>query len=59
MEVVVLTTMHDAGLIEIPVFSGMVAMAVVCTVLAASVVRLCQRLDDRRNPVDAFARRTG
>ena len=42
MEVVVLTTLHDAGLIGVPVFSGMVAMAVVCTVLTAPLVRLCQ-----------------
>lgn len=59
MEVVVLTTMHDAGLIGVPIFSGMVAMAVVCTVLTAPAVRLCQRLDVRRNPVDALAHKTG
>lgn len=54
MEVVVLTTMHDAGLIGVPVFSGMVAMAVVCTVLTAPVVRLFQRVDIRRGQINAL-----
>lgn len=59
MEVVVLTTMHDAGLIGIPVFSGMVAMAVVCTVLTAPTVRLSQRLDAWRKSGSALAHKTG
>lgn len=58
MEVVVLTTMYDAGLIGVPVFSGMVGMAVVCTVLTAPAVRLCQRLEVRRRRVDAPAHKT-
>ena len=59
MEVVVLTTMHDAGLIGVPVFSGMVAMAVICTVLTAPAVRLCLRLDVWRKQGDALAHKTG
>ena len=59
MEVVVLTTMHDAGLIGVPVFSGMVAMAVVCTVLTAPAVRLCQRVEGRRGSVDGLVHKTG
>ena len=47
MEVVVLTTLHDAGLIGVPVFSGMVAMAVACTVLTAPAVRLCAAVERR------------
>ena len=48
MEVVVLVTLHEAGLIGTPIFSGMVGMAVVCTVLTAPAVRLCGRLGARR-----------
>jgi len=58
MEVVVLTTLHDAGLIGVPIFSGMVAMAVVCTVLTAPAVRLCQGVERRRG-VGAAARQAG
>ena len=39
--VMVVTMLHGAGLIGVPVFSGMAAMAVVCTVLTAPAVRLC------------------
>ncbi len=45
MEVVVLAVLQGAGLIGTPVFSVMVAMAVLCTVLTAPAVRLCERLD--------------
>lgn len=47
MEVVVLAILNQAGLIGSRVFSGMVAMAVICTVVAAPAVRLCQRLEAR------------
>ena len=50
MEVVVLAALHDAGLIGGQIFSAMVAMAVVCTVVTAPVVRLCQRIGVRRGP---------
>jgi Kef-type K+ transport system membrane component KefB len=59
MEVVVLAVMHDAGLIGAQIFSAMVAMAVVCTVLTAPAVRLCQRLEVRSEPEAAIARRSG
>jgi len=49
--------LHEAGLIGVPSFSGMVAMAVVCTVLTAPAVRLCQRLKAR--PGVPIARLTG
>ena len=39
MEVVVLSALHEAGLVGTPIFSGMVAMAVICTLLTAPVVR--------------------
>jgi Kef-type K+ transport system membrane component KefB len=58
MEVVVLATLHDAGLIGARIFSGMVAMAVVCTVLTAPAVRLCQRLEVQREPGDSIAPKT-
>lgn len=48
MEVVVLGVLRDAGLIGGQVFSALVAMAVVCTVLTAPVVRLCGRLEENR-----------
>jgi len=57
MEVVVLAALHEAGLIGTPIFSGMVAMAVVCTVPTAPAVRLCQRLETR--PGIAIAPLTG
>ncbi len=59
MEVVVLATLHDAGLIGARIFSGMVAMAVVCTVLTAPAVRLCQRLEVRRARGVPIARKAG
>ena len=40
MEVVVLAVLLDAGLIGPAAFSAMVAMAVVCTVAAAPLMRL-------------------
>jgi Kef-type K+ transport system membrane component KefB len=40
MEVVVLAVLHDAGLIGTTLFSAMVAMAMVCTVIAAPLTRL-------------------
>jgi hypothetical protein len=40
MEVVVLAVLHDAGLIGTTLFSVMVAMAMVCTVIAAPLTRL-------------------
>jgi len=42
MEVVVLTVLHDAGLIGTGIFSAMVVMAVICTLLTAPAVRLAQ-----------------
>ena len=48
MEVVVLAVLHDSGLIGGQVFSAMVAMAVVCTVITAPLVRACQGWDGRR-----------
>ena len=53
MEVVVLATLHDAGLIGGQLFSAMVAMAVVCTVSTAPAVRLWQALGVAREPGDA------
>jgi Kef-type K+ transport system membrane component KefB len=43
MEVVVLAVLHEAGLIGSQIFSAMVAMAMVCTVATAPLVRLCRR----------------
>lgn len=40
MEVVVLAVLNDAGLIGREVFSAMVAMAVICTLITAPLVRL-------------------
>ena len=48
MEVVVLGVLNEAGMIGNQIFSAMVAMAVVCTVLTAPAVRLCERLGTRR-----------
>ncbi|MCK8784247.1 cation:proton antiporter [Roseomonas sp. NAR14] len=48
MEVVVLAVLHDAGLIGGQIFSAMVAMAVVCTVITAPAVRLCRHLEAGR-----------
>jgi Kef-type K+ transport system membrane component KefB len=48
MEVVVLAVLHDAGLIGTQVFSAMVAMAVVCTIITAPAVRLCRSWEARR-----------
>jgi Kef-type K+ transport system membrane component KefB len=48
MEVVVLAALHDAGLIGGRIFSAMVAMAVVCTVLTGPVVQACRRAEARR-----------
>ena len=45
MEVVVLSALHDGGLIGTRIFSGMVAMAVTCTMLTAPGVRLLRRLE--------------
>lgn len=39
MEVVVLAVLHDAGLIGGTLFSGMVAMAILCTVVTAPLTR--------------------
>jgi Kef-type K+ transport system membrane component KefB len=58
MEVVVLAVLHDAGLIGAQIFSAMVAMAVICTVLTAPSVRLCQRLAVRDEPGAGIAGRT-
>jgi Kef-type K+ transport system membrane component KefB len=57
MEVVVLAVLHDAGLIGGQIFSAMVAMAVICTVLTAPSVRLCQRLAVRDEPGAGIAGR--
>jgi len=43
MEVVVLAVLLDAGLIGAPVFSALVAMAVVCTLATAPLLRLALR----------------
>jgi Kef-type K+ transport system membrane component KefB len=60
MEVVVLAVLHEAGLIGAQIFSAMVAMAVIYTVLTAPAVRLCQRPEIRRNqPAAAVMRRPG
>ena len=59
MEVVVLTTLHEAGLIGVPIFSGLVGMAVVCTIITAPAVRLCQRLQGSSAPERAIVRQTG
>lgn len=59
MEVVVLAVLHDAGLIGGQIFSAMVAMAVVCTVITAPAVRLCQRLGAERQPGGATAGQAG
>ena len=48
MEVVVLAVLHDSGLIGGQVFSAMVAMAVVCTVITAPLVRVCQGWESQR-----------
>ena len=56
MEVVVLVTLHEAGLIGTPIFSGMVGMAVVCTLLTAPAVRWCGRLDGRHGAQAEAAR---
>lgn len=58
MEVVVLAILQEAGLIGNKIYSAMVAMAVVCTVLTAPAVRFCQRLEARPEP-DAIPRRLG
>jgi Kef-type K+ transport system membrane component KefB len=59
MEVVVLAVLHEAGLIGGQIFSAMVAMAVVCTVITAPAVRLCQRLGSEHQPSGVTARQTG
>ena len=48
MEIVVLTVLQEAGLIRVKLFSAMVAMAVLCTVSTAPIIRLCQRLGAAR-----------
>ena len=53
MEVVVLGVLSEAGLIGTPIFSAMVAMAVVCTVVTAPLVRLCGRCAKRRHVAKA------
>lgn len=50
MEVVVLAVLREAGLISPQLFSAMVAMAVVCTVLTAPAVRLCGGVRARGTP---------
>jgi Kef-type K+ transport system membrane component KefB len=55
MEVVVLSVLHDAGLMSGQIFSAMVAMAVICTVATAPAVRACQRLGSRSEPVVAIS----
>ena len=59
MEVVVLSVLHEAGLIGGQVFSAMVAMAVVCTVVTAPAVRLCQRIGVRRGQGAPVATQAG
>jgi len=54
---VVLAVLHDAGLIGAQIFSAMVAMAVICTVLTAPFVRHCQRLAVRDEPGAGIAGR--
>lgn len=44
MEVVVLSVLNDAGLMSRGIFSAMVAMAVICTIITAPGVRLCTRI---------------
>jgi Kef-type K+ transport system membrane component KefB len=43
MEVVVLAVLNDAGLIGREIFSAMVAMAVICTLITAPLVRVLER----------------
>jgi Kef-type K+ transport system membrane component KefB len=43
MEVVVLAVLNDAGLIGREIFSAMVAMAVICTLITAPLVRALQK----------------
>ena len=47
MEVVVLSALHEAGLVGTPIFSSMVAMAVICTLLTAPLVRAIHSLRQR------------
>ena len=51
MEVVVLAVLHDAGLMSRQIFSSMVAMAIICTVLTAPAVRLLESRGRRRELV--------
>ena len=50
MEVVVLAVLLEAGLIGPPVFSALVAMAILCTVLAAPLTRLALARGGLRDP---------
>jgi Kef-type K+ transport system membrane component KefB len=59
MEVVVLAVLRDAGLIGASIFSAMVAMAVVCTLLTAPVVRLCWRFEAGRAAAVSVPREIG
>ena len=51
MEVVVLAVLTDAGLMGGQVFSAMVAMAVVCTVVTAPVLRRLAPIQPKLTPV--------
>ena len=55
MEVVVLSVLHDAGLIGGQIFSAMVAMAVICTVVTAPALRWCLGPNDRQTDAAAPA----
>lgn len=47
MEVVVLSVLQQAGLIGGQVYSALVTMAVICTILTTPAVRFCQRIVDQ------------
>jgi hypothetical protein len=51
MEVVVLAVLLDARLIAPPAFSAMVAMAILCTVVATPMARLALSLQPTARPV--------
>lgn len=53
MEVVVLTVLHQAGLIGTTVFSALIAMAVTCTVIPGALTRVLARKAAAQAPLSA------
>lgn len=51
MEVVVLTVLHQAGLIGTTVFSALIAMAVTCTVIPGALTRVLARKAAAQSPL--------